>query len=55
MVTTDDMISAARDALGMYLKDGVSTPRANRTTAPVNIPGMVWVVALSAKWYFGLN
>lgn len=38
MVTTDDMISAARDAFGMYLKDGVSTPRANRTTAPVKIP-----------------
>ena len=38
MVTTDDMINAARDAFGMYLKDGVSTPRANRTTAPVKIP-----------------
>jgi len=32
------MIKAARDAFGMYLKDGVSTPRANRTTAPVKIP-----------------
>jgi len=38
MVTTDDMINAARDAFGMYLNDGVSTPRANRTTAPVKIP-----------------
>jgi len=32
------MISAARDAFGIYLNDGVSTPRANRTTAPVKIP-----------------
>lgn len=34
------MIRAARDAFGMYLKDGVRTPRANRTIAPVKIPKM---------------
>lgn len=38
MVTTDDMISAARDAFGIYLKESVRSPSAKRTMAPVKIP-----------------
>ena len=56
MVTTEDMIRAARDAFGMYLKDGVRTPRANRTIAPVKIPKMkiIKIILINTTVYYDI-